>query len=720
MNKALAFLSLYVALSGPAYAANTALPASGSSAIVNHVTQVACSDSIATAITNASAGDTLVLGSCTYSVSSAITVSKSINIIGQGESSTIISATLATNTDLFTITAAPFGIQKLSIIGTGVRTAINIDASSGTAFDYNQVLISHVRISTSNNNGSTIDGIFLLDSGGIIKDSSIKTSLDNPSISTAQAKTIHFKHQSTQEKALQLYVLNTHNECSITNDSFGSTVTKCIMNWNNAADQSLSTSTMYFENSYSKAATSNGAISYGMLNEGPNTVSYLVDSVLDGGTGSASGNNLDLLASGNSLTGNIVYTYNTVFVEGRTSANGGGSIVGLGQFIGGSVKLLGNATPDNLSVTPGADAEDLVNAAGGTGGATSISTTGTGGAGADSVVTLGTGGVANSANTGSTGGRGGSFTHTGGTGGAATVATGTNTGGAGGSHGYYGGNGGNASGGTSNTGGPGGSIYAAGGNGGTGSTANGAAGNVFLAVTKSGTQIGGVKVGSTVAPTSLFELAAGSSSKSQSRFDKQTEVSSPNDGDLFYSSTGNVLRGFFSGMKQALSGTIFSQTTTINITNTTAETTITAAGQGSLVLPANFFFSGKTIRVTAAGDYSTAGSAHTLTINLKLGSTVVATTGAITMPITITQKGWRIDAQFCQRSTGATGQSYTYGNFYYDDGTTMKGAFIKDPTNGFVSVDTTGSLTVDITATWGTASPSDKFRTFLLTAEVLS
>lgn len=185
---------------------------------------------------------------------------------------------------------------------------------------------------------------------------------------------------------------------------------------------------------------------------------------------------------------------------------------------------LSGYTPASVGTSPGTAADNVLTALGGTGGATTIATTGVGGIGGAYSLTGGTGGVANSAATSSTGGVGGAFTVVGGTGGAATAAGTTRVGGAGGALNLAGGVGGAASGGT-DTGGAGGNIELAGGTGGSGDTGGvggdvyivgGAAGSggspavgdVLLAITSGATARGKVGIG-TNSPASQLDVEGG-------------------------------------------------------------------------------------------------------------------------------------------------------------------------------------------------------------------
>jgi hypothetical protein len=104
--------------------ANHAISANGS---IDHesgnVIYLSLADDIETEITAASAGDTLVLASGTYSLTSTIDISKKIHIRGQGKDSTIIEWTGAGASDLFRIDGNPGTADGSSFSDFGVRDA---------------------------------------------------------------------------------------------------------------------------------------------------------------------------------------------------------------------------------------------------------------------------------------------------------------------------------------------------------------------------------------------------------------------------------------------------------------------------------------------------------------------------------------------------------------------------------------------------------------------
>lgn len=142
---------------------------------------------------------------------------------------------------------------------------------------------------------------------------------------------------------------------------------------------------------------------------------------------------------------------------------------------------------------------------------------------------------------------------------------------------------------------------------------------------------------------------------------------------------------------------IFAQTQTVTVGNTVTETTLVGTGQGSATLPANFFFVGKTIRCKMLGFHSSTGG-PTVTFRFKLGGTTVATaTGASGNG---TNDGFMVEVYITCRSIGATGTIFAQGQY----AELHSGGLVDGLTpTATTTVDTTGTLAVNITIEWGTA-----------------
>lgn len=142
---------------------------------------------------------------------------------------------------------------------------------------------------------------------------------------------------------------------------------------------------------------------------------------------------------------------------------------------------------------------------------------------------------------------------------------------------------------------------------------------------------------------------------------------------------------------------VFSQTASVTVGNTTTETTLIGAGTGSVTLPANFFIQGKSIRLQMRGVVSSTGGPNTR-IRVKLGATTILDSGAVASAAG-TNDGFVIDVLITCRTTGATGTVFAQGSYQE----LIVGANILDlAATATSTVDTTGTLALDITQEWGT------------------
>ena len=109
---------------------------------------------------------------------------------------------------------------------------------------------------------------------------------------------------------------------------------------------------------------------------------------------------------------------------------------------------------------------------------------------------------------------------------------------------------------------------------------------------------------------------------------------------------------------------LYAQTVTSAVlTNTTTETSIVGSGVGSLTIPANHFVVGDSYHAKIGGEIS-AQNGDDITIRIKSGATVLATTGTISLSPTTTL-GWECEIDFTIAAIGASGSICTNGNFAY-------------------------------------------------------
>jgi len=139
------------------------------------------------------------------------------------------------------------------------------------------------------------------------------------------------------------------------------------------------------------------------------------------------------------------------------------------------------------------------------------------------------------------------------------------------------------------------------------------------------------------------------------------------------------------------------------ITNTTTETSIIGTGVGGLTVPANTFQVGSSYHGKIGGVISNQNN-DTIIVRIKTGSTILASTGTITLS-TATTQGWECELDFTIATIGATGSMCTNGNFAYNRNSgSLEGFVFQD----VQTIDTTIANTLDITVEWGQAKTQDE------------
>ena len=151
------------------------------------------------------------------------------------------------------------------------------------------------------------------------------------------------------------------------------------------------------------------------------------------------------------------------------------------------------------------------------------------------------------------------------------------------------------------------------------------------------------------------------------------------------------------------------------VTNTTTETSLLDGGVGTLTVPANGFKVGDSFHAILTGYISSVNN-HTLTIIIKSGSVVLATTGAVTMAGT-TGRHWKLEVYFTVRTLGASGVASiaTGGTFMYTKNASTNFEGTNFSTETITGFDTTISNTLSITAKWGQANTGDSIYSEIFT-----
>ena len=169
------------------------------------------------------------------------------------------------------------------------------------------------------------------------------------------------------------------------------------------------------------------------------------------------------------------------------------------------------------------------------------------------------------------------------------------------------------------------------------------------------------------------------------------------------------------------SGIVFTSTASATVANTTTETTLIGSGVGSLTLATNRLAAGKTLRIRARGYWGTdAAVAGTMRWRVKLGSTTVLDTGAITPAIAITNLFWQLDAEIVCRTTGGSGTVFAQG---YTDRQEVAEAALLAVTmvnTATTTINTTVTQAIDVTFEWGTADAENTITCSNVTIEILN
>lgn len=149
-------------------------------------------------------------------------------------------------------------------------------------------------------------------------------------------------------------------------------------------------------------------------------------------------------------------------------------------------------------------------------------------------------------------------------------------------------------------------------------------------------------------------------------------------------------------------GGLFSQTGDSPNNATILETTLIDGGVGSLSVPANGFAVGDSFSVVMGGKITSTNN-DPITIRVKTGAAILATTGLITLP-QITFKNWELELSFTIRQIGIAGVAsiVTHGDFLYlrDSSSGFEGITFSTVNN--TTFNTTIPNTLDITAQWST------------------
>ena len=151
---------------------------------------------------------------------------------------------------------------------------------------------------------------------------------------------------------------------------------------------------------------------------------------------------------------------------------------------------------------------------------------------------------------------------------------------------------------------------------------------------------------------------------------------------------------------------LYAQTVQSAVINTVGEQSIIGTGVGGLTVPADWFRVGDSYHGKIGGLINATGGGNRseITINIKTGATILATTGQFDLDLA-TNQGWECELDFTIASIGATGTICTNGNFAYtkDGNRSVFGYIFQD----VEAIDTTIANTLDVTVEWNVLKSGD-------------
>jgi hypothetical protein len=149
-------------------------------------------------------------------------------------------------------------------------------------------------------------------------------------------------------------------------------------------------------------------------------------------------------------------------------------------------------------------------------------------------------------------------------------------------------------------------------------------------------------------------------------------------------------------------GSLVYVNTTVPAGNTVANTSTETAFASTYDIPTGQLAVGTVVHARLYGTYGTDAVAPTLRLKLKLDSTTVLDTTAVTMTGSLVNRGWFADVQLVVTATGVSGTADRQALVEFSTGT-ASGALVNTPNTSTVTVDTTQAQTVSVTAQWSAA-----------------
>lgn len=146
--------------------------------------------------------------------------------------------------------------------------------------------------------------------------------------------------------------------------------------------------------------------------------------------------------------------------------------------------------------------------------------------------------------------------------------------------------------------------------------------------------------------------------------------------------------------------TLFSSTTSTGPSNSAVETTLIGTVTGSTTIAANTFTGGAILEARGQGFFSLPGTADSLTLKAKCGSTVLGSASFTPAAGVVTNGSFRFWLMISARGSGAGGAFMTNG-LVEMSGSALTGTVSKVLNTSNVAFDFTTACVFDMTAQWG-------------------
>lgn len=168
-------------------------------------------------------------------------------------------------------------------------------------------------------------------------------------------------------------------------------------------------------------------------------------------------------------------------------------------------------------------------------------------------------------------------------------------------------------------------------------------------------------------------------------------------------------------------GGLFAATANVQAANTVSATDLLGGtGVGSVTIAADRLEAGTTLRITAAGVYSTAASTTDAAIALKLGSVTLASVSSQTITVSMTDQLWTAEIWITCRTAGATGTVMAQGTMTLAESGSLAAPKIIPLSNTATdTVDTTAAADLALEWTWTTADAANDIRLTTAVVEIM-